>query len=101
MADLFSLLRFMCIGIFLLAALALVLMHLPNSPLKTLAQRALAGVFAMLMPLYVVSPVDVVPEAVLGPVGIVDDLVVIVLGVAAGKYAIKGPKHGSDAVAKY
>ncbi|QJW95408.1 DUF1232 domain-containing protein [Frigoriglobus tundricola] len=79
-------------GFFLLAALSLVLMHLPNSPLRTIALRASAGLFAVVFaPAYVVSPVDILPEAVLGPIGLIDDIGVIIAGVAAGRYALKGP----------
>lgn len=36
--------------------------------------------------LYAISPIDLVPEAFLGPFGIVDDLVVVVLALRAFNY---------------
>jgi uncharacterized membrane protein YkvA (DUF1232 family) len=89
--ELLTLASWLCGGTFLLLALALALMHLPNSPLRTIAMRVLAGALVLLMPLYVVSPVDLIPEIALGPFGIVDDVVAVALAFVAGRYALKGP----------
>lgn len=32
------------------------------------------------MVIYVISPIDLMPEALLGPLGIIDDLVVVIFG---------------------
>lgn len=92
MPGFFDLFRWTCTGFVVVLALGLILMHLPNSPLKTLAERAMAGIFALLMPVYLISPVDLAPEVVLGPIGLIDDIVVLVAGVASGRYALYGPK---------
>jgi hypothetical protein len=93
--DLFSLARWLCVGSFLLLALGLVHQHQPNSPLRTIALRFLAGA-AVFVPLYVVSTVDVMLEAALGPFGLVDDAAAVVLDIAAARYVPKDPNPGDN-----
>lgn len=39
-------------------------------------------IIALLALLYIVSPVDLLPEALLGPIGLIDDAIVFLIGVA-------------------
>jgi len=42
------------------------------------------GVALILAGLYLLSPVDLIPEALIGPLGLVDDFLVVVLGLIPG-----------------
>ena len=86
-----------CIGFCLLAALTLVLMHLPGSPLKTIALRASGVLFAVTAaPIYVISPIDLIPEAVFGPIGVFDDIAVVIAAICYVKYALTTPLNAND-----
>ena len=39
-------------------------------------------IIALLALLYIVSPVDLLPEVILGPIGLIDDAIVFLIGVA-------------------
>ena len=40
-------------------------------------------IIALLSILYIISPIDILPEAILGPIGLIDDLVVLLIGIGA------------------
>ena len=93
----FSLLKWMCFGSIFLVALFMILMHLPNSPLKTIALRAAAGFFAVVAaPLYEISPIDLMPVAIFGPFGVLDNLAVFIAAIAAARYALIGPAQKNE-----
>jgi uncharacterized membrane protein YkvA (DUF1232 family) len=48
---------------------------------------------AILCAIYCISPVDIVPEALLGPFGLVDDLGAVVAGITAVRSAMKASKE--------
>jgi uncharacterized membrane protein YkvA (DUF1232 family) len=92
MSDIFDLCGKGLVVFTILVVVTLWFMHQPDSPLKTIALRGSAAVFALIAPAYVLSPVDVMPEAILGPFGLVDDLAAAIAGFLAARYAIWGPK---------
>ncbi len=49
-------------------------------PAKGLVKGIMKLIVLGVMFLYVVSPIDLLPEAVLGPIGLIDDLAVVVFG---------------------
>ena len=67
----------------------LVLASLPNSPVRDLLLQLVAWLFAGSCVVYTVSPVDILPEIILGPFGLPDDLIAIVMGIVSIATAIK------------
>jgi uncharacterized membrane protein YkvA (DUF1232 family) len=67
----------------------LVLASLPHSPVRDLLLQLVAWLFAGTCGAYVLSPVDVLPEIILGPFGLPDDLLAIFMGIASLITAIK------------
>ncbi|HEY4309152.1 MAG TPA: DUF1232 domain-containing protein [Pirellulales bacterium] len=61
----------------------MILISLPHSPLRDMLVQIVGWVFALFCGVYVISPIDVIPEAFLGPFGIVDDLGAIVAGASS------------------
>ena len=67
----------------------LVLLAMPKSELRSVLMPIVGWAMAVLCGFYVVSPVDLVPEALLGPVGVIDDIGAIFVGISAAKMAMK------------
>lgn len=61
----------------------LVTLSLPQSRLKDFLAPIVSWCFAIFCALYVISPVDLVPEAILGPFGAIDDIGAIIAGIMA------------------
>jgi uncharacterized membrane protein YkvA (DUF1232 family) len=78
-------------GILILAGM--ILLALPQSKLRDLIMPFVSWGFVVLCGLYVVSPIDALPEIVLGPVGIFDDLAAGVAGVVTAVSAIKAHRR--------
>jgi uncharacterized membrane protein YkvA (DUF1232 family) len=57
--------------------------------------------FAILVIAYVLSPIDLLPEGLFGPVGFLDDMLVVLLPLIARAYVKKRlqPKHVVDTTA--
>jgi len=89
MSDLFSTIRLviMC-GTGLLIATGL-MSHLPNSPLRNVLLKVCGWATAALCGAYVLSPVDLMPEALLGPFGLPDDVIALVVGAMSAMSAWK------------
>lgn len=66
----------------------LVLLAMPKSELRSVMMPIVGWAMAVFSGLYVLSPVDLVPEALLGPIGIVDDIGAIFVGISAAKMAM-------------
>jgi uncharacterized membrane protein YkvA (DUF1232 family) len=71
------------LGTLLILAL-LIMLSLPQSQLPKVCGQASKWLLAALCAIYALSPVDILPEAILGPFGIFDDLAAVVIGVKAG-----------------
>jgi uncharacterized membrane protein YkvA (DUF1232 family) len=92
MAGILETLHLLILCGFGLLALLLVLLALPNSRLKEIVMPIVAGCFAVFCGIYVLSPIDFIPELVAGPFGLFDDAVAIVGGLMAAKAALSLPK---------
>lgn len=77
----------------LLAVAFMVCLVIPDSPLKEFSQKVIGWGVAKLCGLYVVMPFDLVPEGLLGPLGAVDDIGALMLGIGA---AIAAKRAGKD-----
>jgi len=65
------------------------LAHLPNSPLRNLLVQICGWATAALCGAYVLSPVDLMPEVLLGPFGLPDDILALVMGFISARSAWK------------
>jgi uncharacterized membrane protein YkvA (DUF1232 family) len=66
-----------------------VLLAMPKSELRSVLMPIVGWAFAIFAGVYCLSPVDVVPEIVAGPFGLIDDIGVAIAGFAAAKAAMK------------
>jgi len=78
-------------GTVLVVALG-VLLALPQCKLREVLLPIVGWGIAILCAIYCISPVDIVPEAVLGPFGLVDDVGALIAGIAAARTAMKARK---------
>lgn len=76
-----------------LAVAFVVLLSLPQSKLRAFLLPIVGWCIAILCAIYCISPVDLVPEALLGPFGLVDDVGALVAGIAAVRSAMKAKKE--------
>lgn len=92
MTEIFSTIRLMAVlgGVLVLALL--ILLSLPQSRLKEIVQPFVGWAIAALSVAYIVSPLDVLPEIVLGPFGLVDDLAAVAVGIASAMSAMNAGK---------
>ncbi len=77
----------------ILAATFAVLLSLPQSKLRDFLMPIIGWCVAIFCGIYCISPIDIVPEAVLGPFGLIDDLGALVTGIAAARIAMKKAKE--------
>jgi uncharacterized membrane protein YkvA (DUF1232 family) len=75
----------------------MVLLAMPQSQLRDILVKTMGWVIAILCGLYVVSPVDIMPEALLGPFGVFDDIGAIVVGVGSAMSAMSAGKQTAAA----
>lgn len=89
MSYLFSLIHLLVIcGTFLLTAF-MVCLALPQSPFRDVVVKVAGWGLVAVCGLYCISPIDVLPEAALGPFGLIDDVAALILAVMAAKQAKK------------
>lgn len=75
-----------------LAVTFAVLLSLPQSKLREFLLPIIAWCAAIFCGIYCISPIDIVPEALLGPFGLVDDIGALVTGIAAARLAMSQSK---------
>jgi uncharacterized membrane protein YkvA (DUF1232 family) len=75
-----------------LAAAMMVLVSLPNSPIKDLLVQVVGWLIAILCAIYAISPIDIVPD-ILFPIGIVDDIGIAIAGVSSAMAAWNAGKR--------
>ena len=88
MESLFELFRWMLMCGTLLTIAFVVLLAMPKSQLRSFLMPIISWGMAIFCGVYVISPVDVVPEAILGPFGLIDDIGAVVMGIAAARKAM-------------
>ncbi len=93
MQSLFGIIQLMFVCGTILAATFAVLLSLPQSRLRDFLMPIIGWCVAIFCGIYCISPIDIVPEALLGPFGLIDDLGALVTGIAAARMAMKKPKE--------
>jgi uncharacterized membrane protein YkvA (DUF1232 family) len=76
----------------------MVLLALPQCKLRQICLPFVAFGFAALCAAYAISPVDFMPEAIMGPFGLFDDLGAVVLGVGSAVTAMNAVKQRKKSV---
>ena len=66
----------------------LVCMSLPQSKLREVLMPVIGWSFALFCGAYVLSPVDIIPEALTGPFGLIDDVGAVILGISSARAAM-------------
>lgn len=88
MASFFDMLKTMMMCMTLLGIAWVVALSLPKSRMRTVLTEICSWAFLVFCAVYTVSPIDIIPEAALGPVGLVDDLGSVYLGYQAYRSAM-------------
>lgn len=88
-----ELLRVMVIAGSLIIITFMVLLALPQCKLREMLMPFVAWGFVALCAVYAISPLDVVPEVLFGPFGLVDDLGAVVMGVGTAVSTINAAKR--------
>jgi uncharacterized membrane protein YkvA (DUF1232 family) len=80
----------------LLAITFLVLLAAPRSKLRDFLMPFLGWAVSAASVAYVISPIDVLPEIALGPFGLIDDIMAIVVAIASAMTAIKASREAKQ-----
>ena len=75
-----------------LALALMILVSLPQSPLRAALVQIFGWLFAGFCVIYFVSPVDILPEAFLGPFGMFDDIGAAIAAVVSARAAWRAGK---------
>ena len=67
------------------------LISLPKSKMREFLMPIIGWCVAIFCGIYCISPVDILPEVLLGPFGLVDDIGAVVAGISAA-HAAMNPK---------
>ena len=88
----FELLRMMVMMGGVIVITFMVLLALPQCKLREMLMPFVAWGFVALCAAYAISPIDVFPEILLGPFGLVDDFAAVVMGVGTAAATINARK---------
>ena len=66
-----------------------VLLAMPKSELRSVLMPIVGWAMAIFCGFYAISPIDIMPEAVLGPFGLIDDIGAVIVGISSAKAAMK------------
>ena len=88
MQSIFGIIQTLLICGTLLCLAFFVLLSMPQSQLRAFLLPIAGWGVAIFCGVYCISPVDIVPEALLGPVGLVDDLGALAAGISAAGVAM-------------
>jgi len=70
-----------------------------DSQLGTFMTPVVGWALAIFCGLYICSPLDILPEVLMGPFGLPDDLIALAAGIASARAAMKSRKKSSpDAI---
>jgi uncharacterized membrane protein YkvA (DUF1232 family) len=96
MSDVLSAMKFFggCGTMLFLAFMALLAM--PKSKLRAVMMQIVGWAVVALCVAYGLSPIDLIPEAFLGPLGLVDDLGALAVAVGAGSAALQAGREAKE-----
>lgn len=82
-----------------LAIAMLWLVNMPRSPLRDTLVQVIGWVFAIFCAIYCISPIDFLPEAFLGPFGLIDDAGAAAVGLISAVAAYRAGRPVKSAKA--
>jgi uncharacterized membrane protein YkvA (DUF1232 family) len=85
MEGFFEVIKLLIMGGIAITIVLMVTLALPQSPMRDFLKPIVSWCFAIFCAFYVISPLDVVPEAALGPFGLIDDIGAIIAAIMAVK----------------
>lgn len=88
MQDFWSVLQTLMICGTLLGLAFFALLSMPHSKLREFLLPIVGWAAAIFCAVYAISPIDVMPEMFLGPLGLIDDVGAVVAGVTAASIAM-------------
>ena len=88
MQNMFATIQLLVVCATVLGIAFAVLLSLPNSQLRAFLLPIVGWAVAILCAVLVISPVDIIPEALFGPFGLVDDAGAVIAGIAAARTAM-------------
>ena len=71
----------------------MILLALPHCKLRAMLMPFVAWGFVVLCAAYAISPVDALPEIILGPFGLIDDFAAVVMGVGTAMATMNAQKE--------
>ncbi len=92
MSDFFTLVQTIMWCGTLLGVTFIVLLAIPTCQLRSFLLPIIGWALAIVCAVYTLSPIDLVPEAILGPLGMVDDLGAVAAGITAAGVALGAGK---------
>jgi len=92
-ASFFEMLKVMVMCMTVLGIAWVVALSLPKSRLRTVLTEICSWAFLVFCGVYAVSPIDILPEAALGPFGFFDDLGAVFLGYQSFQSAMKARRE--------
>ena len=92
MDKIYGIIQMMFLSGTILSLTFFVLLSLPDSKLRAFLMPIVGWTFAIFCGVYCISPVDIVPEFLLGPFGLVDDVGAAIAGIAAATTAMTSNK---------
>ena len=93
MASFFDMLKTLMMCMTMLGIAWVVALSLPKSRLRTVLTEICSWAFLLFCTFYTISPLDIIPEAALGPVGLVDDIGAVFLGYQSFLSAMKARRE--------
>lgn len=88
MSGLFEMLQHLMTCGALVVVAFLITLALPQSKLRAVLMPIVGWAMAIFCAFYAISPIDIIPEAMLGPFGLVDDIGAVVAGISAARMAM-------------
>ena len=88
MQNMFATIQLLVLCATVLGIAFAVLLSLPNSQLRAFFLPIVGWGVAIFCGIYCISPIDIIPEALFGPFGLVDDLGAVVAGIGAARTAM-------------
>lgn len=93
MASFFSMMQTLMMCLTVLGIAWVVSLSLPKSRLRTVLTEITSWAFLIFCGFYAVSPIDVIPEAALGPFGLLDDAGAVFLGYRSFQSAMQARRE--------
>jgi len=96
MSEMFGVIKLivMCGTLLFLAFCGLLAM--PKSKLRAVLMQIVGWAVVVFCIFYGLSPVDLIPEALLGPLGLVDDIGAVAVAVGAGSAALQAGREAKE-----